>query len=392
MKNNISHKIIVLLLCCYVINGCSETYVLQTNTYEEALVVEATITNELKKQEIKISKTSPFEDVETKMEYGADVYITDNEGNKYDFEDQSGIYVSQSEFQAVPGREYHLNIITSDGKSYESSTESLSAVNSIENINATVETNDGQRGVAINVNSYDPTGEAKYYRYEYEETYKIIAPKWNSTKAIVVSPTELDYVPNSEDTKTCYSTKNSTELILTSTIELNEDRLNFPVRFISDQNYIIGHRYSILVTQYVESLAAYTYYKTLQKISGSGSILSPKQPGFLYGNLKSVNNPNEKVIGFFDVASVSLSKRFYFNYVDLFPGDELPPYFDACELQNVLFCFGYPPCAGPELVMAIENHTLTYGGHVSIDHYMYKPQCGDCTSFSSNIKPSFWED
>ena len=391
------NKIIFLLLTCFIINGCTEPYILETNTYEEGLVVEATITNELKKQEITLSKTSKLEDIEIKVESGADVYITDNTGIRYDFEEELGKYISTSEFQAIPGREYRLNITTSDGRSFESSTENLPPINPMKDVKAIVETKDSIRGVAIHVNSEDPTNNAKYYRYEYEETYKIVAPRWNSMKAIIVpgatpssNPT-IELIPNSVDTRVCYTTKNSTDIILTSTAEQNKNQVDIPVRFISSQNSIISHRYSILVTQYVENLAAYTYYKTLKKISDSGSLLSPLQPGFLYGNIKSTINPNDKIIGYFEVASVS-SKRIYFNYKDLFPLDPLPPYYTECEQMALNFCFVGIGCDGDNLVYGFSNNTITYIRNTGITYIVNPAPCGDCTTFSSNIKPLFWED
>jgi hypothetical protein len=57
----------------------------------------------------------------------------------------------------------------------------------------------------------------------------------------------------------------------------------------------------------------------LKELSGSDGILSQNQPGFFFGNIKSVENPNEKVIGYFEVSSVS-SQRIFFNYEDVFPG------------------------------------------------------------------------
>jgi len=105
MKFKIRYTLSFLLLLCLVVNSCTEPYSLETNTYEEALVVEATITNELKKQEITLTKTSRFEDKETKTESGANVFITDNAGNNYDFEEEDGKYVSTVEFQAIHGRE-----------------------------------------------------------------------------------------------------------------------------------------------------------------------------------------------------------------------------------------------------------------------------------------------
>jgi hypothetical protein len=388
---------VFLLLICIIMCGCTEPYTLVTNTYEEALVVEATITNEIKTQEITLRKTSQFEDKETHIEAGAEVFIIDNTGTQYDFKEESGKYISTVEFQAISGREYQLHIKTKDGRSFESSTENLSPNNPIQDIKAVVETNDNIRGVSIRVYNNDATNTAKYYRYKYEETYKIISPNWNSIKATVIPALNdtlypsIKLITNSIKTRVCYGAKNSTDIILTSTTELNENRVDFPVRFISDQNYIISHRYSILVHQYTENLAAYTYYKKLQKISNSGSLLSPIQPGFLYGNIKSIKNPDDKIIGYFDVASIS-TKRIYFNYVDLFPLEALPPYYTKCEEVPFKFCFKGEGCYGRDLVSGIKHNEFTYVTNQDIHYKMVPAPCGDCTTFSSNIKPLFWED
>lgn len=396
MKIKTKHNFL-LLVFCFILNGCTDPYILETNNYEEALVVEATITNEFKKQEIILSKTSRFEDTETQTEKDATVYITDNTGTLYDFKEESGKYISTTEFQAVPGKEYKLNIKTKDGRTFESSTEILSPINPIQDLKAVVEKKDTVRGVAIHVYNNDPSGNAKYYRYQFEESYKIISPHWTINKATVVPPTNpssnpsIRLIPNPVDTRICYGSKNSTDIILTSTEALEENKVDFIARFISNQDYIISHRYSILVKQYVENLASYTYYKTLKKISDSGSLLSPLQPGFINGNIKSTNNPSDKVIGFFDVASVS-SKRIFFNYADLFPNEPLPPYYTECDELNMRFCFGGEDCNGDELVYGFNTNTLTYFRNQGISYIVYPAPCGDCTTFSSNIKPPFWED
>lgn len=403
MKQLFIYKIFPILLLCFAINGCTEQYILQTNNFENALVVEATITNELKKQTIKISRTFRLEENGPIFESGADVSITDNEGNQYQFEEEDSIYVSTTEFKAIQGRKYKLNFTTRDGSSYNSTSENLTAVNEIENMTATVQTREGQIGVQINVNSYDPNRTSKYYRYEYEETYKIITPLWDPDTAILLPPLEIGghkeigLIPRTGESKTCYSTDYSKDIILTTTNELSEDRVNFPVRFISNKNYIISHRYSILVRQYIQSLEAYTFYKTLKELSGSESILSQNQPGFFYGNINALNNPNEKIIGFFEVSSVS-SKRIFFNYENLFPNEPIPPYKEECEIRNWVFCFesANPDCKGAILLSNIETNQLLY-----LDNYLYTnginqvykmvpPPCGDCTTFSSNKIPSFW--
>jgi hypothetical protein len=385
---------IILLIFSCILNGCTEPYILETNTYEEALIVEATITNELKKQEITLTKSSRFEDKETQIEKGANVFITDNAGNQYDFEEEDGKYISTVEFQAVPEREYRLNINTSDGRTFESSIEKLTNINPMQNVTAAVEPKDSLRGVAIRVNSFDPNNKSKYYRYEYEETYKIVTPKWRPTKAILDDNGALVFIPNRTDIKICYGSKKSTEILLENTNIQNEDRVNFLVRFISDQNYIITTRYSILVRQYIESLAAFNYYKTLKKISDSGTLLSPLQPGILLGNIKAVSNPNSKVIGYFDVASVS-TERIYFNYRDLFPNESAPPYYTDC----VEFCYKEcleTPCLcthsePPGFPADLELNKIAYFSEKGLYYWVNIP-CGDCTTFASNVKPPFWID
>lgn len=392
MKNFKLHSIILLASSAFILNSCTEAYPLITNNYEEALVVETTITNELKNQEIKLIKTAKLEDKDYQPESGAEVYITDDLGNRYDFEDQSDKYVSTVAFQAAAGSQYTLHINTKDGRSFESSPETLTTVNPMQSVTAEIETKDTERGVGIRIHSFDPDNTSKYYRYEYEETYKVVAPKWVDTKAFIDPSGKLVFVPNSPDTKVCYGSKKSTDLLLTETNKSGEDRVNYLTRFISDQDYIITTRYSILVRQYIESLNAYNYYSTLKKMSGSESVLSPKQPGLLLGNLRSTKNSGDKIIGYFDVASVS-TERIYFNYSDLFVGEPVPPYYTDCKE----FCYAdYPlspdPCThSGGFTDDLELNLITYFQLSSFYFWVNYP-CGDCTTIASNIKPTFWVD
>ncbi|KUJ63312.1 hypothetical protein AR687_03950 [Flavobacteriaceae bacterium CRH] len=393
MKTIYVYKILFFLLLSTLISSCTDAYNLQTNTYEEALVVEATITNELKNQEIKLTKTAKFEEEGIKTVVGANVNVNDNKGNTYHFQEADGKYISETPFKALPNTEYTLEISTADGKKYQSSNQTLTTETEIESVTSKVITDPKEgRGVQINVKSYDPANTSKYYRYEYEEAYKIITPKWYHYKLIITGPREVTQVPNETNKKICYSVKNSTDILQSTTTNLQEDRVDFPIRFISDQNYIISHRYSILVKQYVQNIESYTFYKTLKEISSSGGILSPKQPGFINGNIKCINDSDSKVIGFFDVSSFS-SKRMFFNYKDLFPGESLPPYYTDCTNRFYNFCWGFsdPPCAGGTMMYDLENNYITLIDE-STPYYMVNAPCGDCTIFSSNVIPSFWTE
>lgn len=394
MKIITKYQSIFFLLLFAIFTSCAESYTLQSDNYEEALVVEATITNELKTQEIKLSKTARLEDDGVEIESGASVIIKDNTGTVYPFTEKDGIYVSENPFQAVANTIYTLEIKTKDGKVYQSTNETLTTENPIIDVTPAVVTDNKEgRGVQIRVTNYDPTNTSKYYRYEYEETYQIVAPVWRQERLVVTGPENVELQPNDPNTRTCYSTKISNDIILTTTTDLQEDRVNFPIRFISDQNYIISHRYSILVKQYVQSLASYTFRRTMKEISSSGSVLSPKQPGFVSGNIRCVSHTDQKSIGFFEVSSFS-SKRMFFNYKDLFPGELLPPYVTDCTEEEYKFCFHFSipnPCEGKLLIDRLNANKIRYKFNIEDSFYYTVPvECGDCTSFSSNQIPSFW--
>jgi hypothetical protein len=383
--------VLCLFLVCLLLNSCTEPYALQTNSYEEALVVEATITNELKNQEIKISKTFRFEEEGPEFESGATVFIEDNAGNTYDFKEKEEMYVSTKPFQAIPEREYNLNITTKDGKNYRSKKEILTPITKIESITTNVITKDNVNGVQISVTSFDPSGKSKFYRYEYEETYKIITPTQREEMGILNNDREIVYIQNKPNVDTCYSTNKSIDIHLVSTLELIEDRVNYPIRFFSDQDPIIRNRYSILIRQYTQNTEAHTYCQTLKKTAGSGSLLSQIQPGFFYGNVKCTTNINEKVVGYFEVSSVA-EERLFFDYKDIFPKNEIPPFFYDCttiKFDDSDFPLLIELMAGSNWVIPRQKPSPPGGSP-------YTPgvprPCVDCTLFSSNKRPSFWKD
>ncbi|MBF4514912.1 DUF4249 domain-containing protein [Flavobacterium sp. ANB] len=394
----------VFVLLCLSLGSCTEQYIFQNSaTFESIPVVQANITNELKKQEIKITRTYRLEENGPTFEKGAIVYVTDSENNTYEFEaeDFSGLYISKKPFQAVLGRTYQLNITTQDGKSYSSSSETLTPINEIQ-VEPKIETIDGEKGVQIVVTSYDPNGKSQFYRFEYDETYKIVSPDWKPNK-LILDPsnpgpdfTYLSVPRDNSESRICFTTNKSDDLMLISNVGLNEDRINLPIRFIDIKSPMLYEKYSIIVREYVQNLASYTYYSTLKKLSSSESLFSQVQPGFNYGNLKSNDNSDEKIVGYFEISSVS-SKRIFFKFRDIFIDDPYPPFIADCsqtiELSN---CFTTKFCRGPQIYLIVTGSGTEYVYYATLNKgasYVFTPApCGDCTKISSNIKPLFWID
>jgi hypothetical protein len=384
--------------------GCTEPYEIETVDYENVLVVESTITNELKPQIVKLSRTSTLENPQILLENYATVTVRGDNGENFSFsqDSETGFYVSNQAFSAQPNVSYSLNIKTQDGKTYSSSPVILPPAVEIDEVygERIVNNEDNKDGVQVLVNTEDPTGNAKYFRYEYEETYKIVAPypspytaeiinfddEWY-TYEVILSPREPEII--------CYTTENSTGINQTATTEFNENRVfRFPVKYLSKFDAKMQTRYSILVKQYVQSLEAYTFYKIVKELGNVESLLSQGQPGYVAGNMVSDTNSDEKVLGFFEASSMT-SKRIYFNYDDF--GLEKPPYFVDCDYLILDYRDNSTLDNDPNDREIIFTY-LSYFDYQVVDfqppfvYIIAKAECTVCTSFSSKVRPNFWED
>lgn len=390
--NKVPMAIVILL----IITSCTAPFSPEIPIQESILVIEARITNEQENHEVILSRSGKEGESQI-AENGAEVSILASNQQQYTFtETEAGRYISDLSFAADPNLSYQLLINTSDGNRYISEDEVLPARSQIERVYAQRSVTDsGLEGVALILDSFNPNSDGFYYKYEYEETYKIIAPNWGPDELIVVSEQNriIGLTGRSREERICYNTRFSNEIILTNTSAAGEDRVsNFTVRFINRDNFIISHRYSILVKQYVLSQSAFNYFEKLSVFSGSSSLFSQSQPGFINGNIKSENNPDEKVIGFFEVSSVSESRAF-FNYADLFPEEELPPFVDECRRTNFL-------ADGTSSIFDLVNaNAVSYVNSVNdpftgaLLEYIVVPRvCGDCNELGTNLIPEFWEE
>src|SRR5690606_17190553 len=327
-----------ILLSLLIFEGCVEPFEFENETYEDVLVVEATLTNEEKHHEVLLSRTFPLDGSEAFAEHGARVSIQDDNGNQFDFNESSpGRYVSSYPFSAGEGRLYTLEITTGNGKNYTSDASGFTGTASIESIYGMLSQNqEGELGVDILINSTGNQENSGYYRYEYTETYKILSRYFKYREAIVNSYGEIQVVEKTIQDNTCFNTGESNEILLSNSTSLNQDRVvgSF-LKFIRQDNPIFANRYSMLVKQYGISREAFSFYQSLKELSESESLFSQIQPGFLPGNMVSLDDPDEYVLGFFSVASVTES-RVFFNYTDFYnPVEHQRPHFaDPCHLET----------------------------------------------------------
>lgn len=379
-----------LVLCTGVIfffNSCVKEIELDTENFESILIVEAVITDEVKTQEIKINRSYRLE--ENGPSYVSDAIVVVESSNGDDirfYETSPGIYHSEVEFSAVPGIEYTLEV-TTENSVYRSSTISGQESTGIDEVRTTKTDLRGRTGVAILVSSSDEN-EGSFYKYEYEETYKIVSPYEKIWDLIINEDGDLEVVDKTREEYICYNTLPSEELVISGTNELSENNIDdYLVKFIARDNYKMSWRYSMLVKQMKISADAHAFYATLKKLSEADNIFSQYQPGLLNGNIQAVEGNAEKVIGVFSAAAVD-EARVFFSYTDYFdPMVEVrASHLNDCEeftdTHDVL----------KELIREGE---VKFFAEEPPDipaptYYVISAPCVDCNYFGTNVQPDFW--
>lgn len=404
----------------FLLQGCIEPFEAETIGFEGALVIDARITNVEKQHQVLLSRARPFEQDNITSERGAKVTIEEGSGITYTFEETApGHYTSTVVFAAKANQSYQLKISTSDGSVYESTPETMPENVPLADLQIKRAINDvGEDGVSIVLNNQSFDTQPRYFRYDYEENYKIVAPNWDPAAFnIIDSIACLDgdafevgiKQRDPQKERICYGQNKSKDIILVSTANLESNTVSdFEVRFVSRESYTLMHRYSILVNQYSQSVDAHSYYQGLEAFSVSENVFNEIQPGFLAGNITSISDEDQNVIGFFEAAAVS-SKRIFFDYEDLFPDEELPEYPVNCRTignprldPRGYHCTqgGSGVCDGncdSPLIGQIQAGTIVYAGVKEpadfISPYLTRSRaCGDCTVLGSDVKPDFWID
>ena len=390
------HKIFQIIWLLFIFIGCVEPYETETETFEDVLVVEAMITNEIKQQEITLSRSYRFENESIAYEKNAVVKVIENNNITFEFfEAESGKYVSKLPFNAKSDQTYQLTIKTNSGKLFTSNPTKLIESNVTNNLKVfREENNDTINGMAMYIESVDPVANDSYYKFEYEETYKIIAPNWYFFDLVAHEPDSLSVEYRKQEERVCFKTEESKEIIIKNSYEVGNNKIDpFVIKFVPSGTFSLSHRYSLLVKQYALSREAYVFYKTLKDFSESESLFSENQPGFISGNIYSTDKSNDKVVGFFNVSKV-FTKRIFFNFFDYYKYYEAPDYPNACEITSPSLRASlrqpqslWRMVKNNEVKFQIENDAPKYG---ESKYYVVPRICGDCTVLGSNVVPDFW--
>lgn len=368
-----------------LLTACIESFDPESIGYKNVLVIEGYISDQPEAHSIRLSKTRPLNDTGYNPETGARVSIVSDEGATLSLAEVSpGEYESEAR-AGVVGQSYILDIVTADGKHYQSVPMKLKETPPIDSVYFERDrrlTDDGTLldGIKILLDAHDSTGNTEHFRYEWAETYEISVPY----------PAPYDYDPTSpilpikprELYGDCYRTVEGTSILIQSTAQLADARVsNLEINYVSTVDYKLRSVYSILVKQFALDETGYQYWSELQKNSESLGTLFDPLPYELRGNVSNVDDPDEAVLGYFDASSSA--------EVRLFVGEEQLrdleyPAIGCTQLLDTVYYADIPlNLAAGKLISILGPYPAPYV-------LMAPLECADCRVFGSIEKPDFW--
>jgi hypothetical protein len=364
------------------------------------LVVDGSLIKGRETQIIIISKTSPISQPEYLPVENCNVKIMDNTGNEFIFNEESpGKYVANiDDAWLVYDKQYKLIFTTSSGDDYESyyqwllETDPVDSLYGIyENHYSPVTGKESNGGMQFYVDLGAPEDASRYYRWVLEETFEIHAENeiWG-----VYDGLSIKLFQPSDSLFRCWETKDVTGLYAASTVNLSENRIKkIPLHFVQGNSPKLNFKYCATVKQYALNADAYDYwYQKERELNESGNIytIQPSQP---ISNIHNISNTDEKVMGFFWVASYAVKRVF----VHIPSG---PWVYGTCEYVgtycesndfNEISARIYSALSkfadilpDPPIYIRLEQNT-----NYSI---VITPQCVDCRILGGEArKPDFWE-
>jgi hypothetical protein len=401
MFKNIRKPLILLFFVCFLIT-CIDPFSPKLKGTQSLLVVDALLTNENRTCAVKLSRPRQLQNSERPMVSGALVTIRDNDGISTTLnEATNGVYKTDSLiFQGKTGNTYILHIKTPDGTEYESDPCTMSPVQQIDSIYFDKDQeilNNGreiQTGIKIFLDT-ENSSDSKYLRWIYDEYWIFRVP----------DPKTYDYISDSiinqvkQIKQVCWAYNKSDEILIQSTESAQGNKIQKePILFIaSNKSDRLLIQYCIEVKQLSLSKPEFEFWDHMKQINETGSDIFEKQPFSVTSNIHNINNPDETVLGYFQVSSVE-QKRLYITANDL-SDLNLPRYNYVCLDTTVSPWNYYPIKVSFDQVytdfiddgFAFVRPIYDMRGNLQYI-ILALPDCTDCTLRGDLKKPDFWID
>ena len=369
-----------LLLALLATTACRQTYnppvIANPPNY---LVVEGFIENNGADSTLfTLSRTVKLDSNAYTAEQGASVTVEGTDNSIFRLgEVNNGAYGARLPF-LNSNVTYRLHIATSGGKQYASDYVPIVTDPPIDSISWARKDNPPNAGIQIYANTHDPNNNTHYYRWEYQETWEFHAAFYATIKYTPATGI-VGYGPNT--TYYCWHNDKSSSVLIASSTQLSQDVIyEAPVVLIPLNSQQLQIKYSILVKQYALTKDAFNWWQILQKNTEQIGSIFGVQPSANPGNIHSLTDTTEQVLGFVGGGSTR-TQRIFITNAQVLPWD----YETDCQDNKVS-----PDPATLSNEFAGGNLPWSQDVMPPSVHVAFKT-CVDCTFSGTNIPPYFWQ-
>jgi Domain of unknown function (DUF4249) len=379
-------KLILGCLVSLAFFSCKESYKpdLKSST-SRFLVVEGVLNagaGPLAPTTVRLSYTSKLDSFGFKPELNAIIIVEGKDNTTHPLVHSGNGFYSSPQLNLIIGNEYRLRIRTNTGKEYLSRYVKARQTPAIDSIGWKRD----DEGVKMYVNAHDVSGNTRYYRWDYEETWEIRSFYYAEFIYVKSNNTVRDRTLP-EDVSRCWKYDNSSSIAISTSERLQSDIISeATLNFIPNNDEKLCVRYSMLLRQYALDKEGYKFYELMKRNTENLGSIFDAQPSEIIGNIQCVTDPRETVIGYVSASTIE-QKRVFVSNASL-PGWRL---FEYCTEDTVV---NHPD----SIRAAYSTNNLSpfsavyspFTGSI-IGYRSSSPPCVDCiTRQGINVKPSYW--
>lgn len=301
-----------------ILIGCIDPLDKEVPSGLRLLTVEGGITTEHGPHKVKLTRTARYGNVFNdfvRPEEKALVSVRDNFGNvEILLETAKGVYETSASFRGEVGRSYTLQIITAKQEEYTSLPELISPVPVIDSLSYSFRSIPTSNkiipisGFDVFAHFKDDPNSKNYYMWRSSGTHK-----FTTRPDLYVSRPPRAPAPKSCCDVCWKDDVPEVSIRILSDQFFNGNNTVYLAAFVEDNGMRFTDKYLLRIRQFSLSEQAYQFFKLLnQQLGIEGSIFDPP-PATIGGNMISLNNLNENVIGFFTASAVSIDSIFLFR-------------------------------------------------------------------------------
>lgn len=288
--------------------ACSEVIDLETEAEAGQLVIHGRLTNGREGNRLELSRTT-LAGLPPKTVSGASIELFDSEGSQGAYrEEDDGVYAYDGTIVGQPGEAYHVRIQLGDGSVYESIPEIMPEVGARDSLYYVLQEIEEGSTQGVTTTRFVVSILADT---EISDNRPDLFLKWNVEE---VFSFEQAFLPLHNFPwyfrHTCYMTEEleGQRVDLYDGSELRASRINGKTvtnRSIDDD--FRGVHYFNYIQQNMTA-GAYAFWSALDQNTNRVGSIFDQPPGALPTNLFNVNDPNEEVIGYFEVMAVDTAR------------------------------------------------------------------------------------